>query len=99
VSNERPIPQWLLAVLRCPITFDPLRDASPELCQALNELAQRGDLCNKLGVTISSVSPQGLVNASNTWFYERRDSILHLMPDEAISIGEITAKESPTPES
>jgi uncharacterized protein YbaR (Trm112 family) len=86
VNNERPIPDWLLAVLRCPITYDPLRVAPNELVELLQDQARRGVLSNKLGRTISEVSTQGLVNASNTWFYEIREFISQLMPDDAIPI-------------
>lgn len=84
--NERPIPNWLLAVLRCPITYDPLRIAPAEMVELLQAQAQRGVLSNRLGRTISQVSTQGLVNESNSWFYEIRDSVSQLMPDEAIPI-------------
>lgn len=84
--NERPIPNWLLAVLRCPITLDPLRIAPDEMVELLQAQARRGVLSNRLGRTISEVSTQGLVNESNSWFYEIRDSISHLMPDEAIPL-------------
>ena len=86
MNNERPIPDWLLAVLRCPITYDPLRVAPNELVELLKDQARRGVLSNKLGRTISEVSTQGLVNASNTWFYEIREFISQLMPDDAIPI-------------
>jgi uncharacterized protein YbaR (Trm112 family) len=86
VNNERPIPNWLLAVLRCPITRDPLRIAPIEVVELLQDQARQGVLSNKLGRTISEVSTQGLVNASNTWFYEIKESICQLMPDDAISI-------------
>lgn len=86
VINELPIPDWLLAVLRCPITHDPLRRAPIELMERLQAQARRGVLFNKLGRTISEVSTQGLVNASNTWFYQTTDAISQLMPDDAIPI-------------
>ncbi|MFN7842098.1 MAG: hypothetical protein ACK5N9_10290 [Pirellula sp.] len=86
MNNERPIPDWLLAVLRCPITSDPFRVAPNELVELLQDQARRGVLSNKLGRTISEVSTQGLVNASNTWFYEIREFISQLMPDDAIPI-------------
>jgi uncharacterized protein YbaR (Trm112 family) len=86
MNNERPIPNWLLAVFRCPITYDPLRIAPTEMVELLQDQARRGVLSNKLGRTISEVSTQGLVNASNSWFYEIRDSISQLMPDDAIPL-------------
>lgn len=86
MNNERPIPDWLLAVLRCPITYEPLRIAPIELVELLQNQARRGVLSNKLGRTISEVSTQGLVNASNSWFYENVESISQLMPDDAIPI-------------
>ncbi|MCU0718448.1 MAG: hypothetical protein MUC83_01995 [Pirellula sp.] len=86
MNNERPIPNWLLAVLRCPITRDPLRIAPIELVEQLQDQARRGVLSNNLGRTIYEVSTQGLVNASNTWFYEIKESICQLMSDDAIAI-------------
>jgi len=86
MNIDRPIPNWLLAVLRCPITYDPLRIAPNEIVELLQDQARRGVLSNKLGRTISEVSTQGLVNASNSWFYEIRDSISQLMPDDAIPL-------------
>lgn len=84
--NERSIPNWLLAVLRCPITYDPLRIAPAETVELLQAQARRGVLSNRLGRTISEVSTQGLVNESNSWFYEIRDSVSQLMPDDAIPV-------------
>ncbi len=85
--NERSIPNWLLAVLRCPITYESFAHrTSRDGCNYFRPKLEEVVLSNRLGRTISEVSTQGLVNESNSWFYEIRDSVSQLMPDDAIPV-------------
>jgi|JI6StandDraft_1071083.scaffolds.fasta_scaffold102016_2 uncharacterized protein YbaR (Trm112 family) len=85
------IPSWLLAILRCPITEEPLAPASDELVSKLQSAANKGDLRSKLGVTISETWTQGLVNESGTWFYPVDGETIDLLQDNAISIASYQA--------
>jgi uncharacterized protein YbaR (Trm112 family) len=80
------IPSWLLAILRCPITEEPLTLASDELISKLQNAVQGGGLRSKLGVPISEELTQGLVNKSATWFYPIDGETIDLLADNAIPL-------------
>lgn len=86
------IPSWLLAILRCPITEEPLSLASDELLAKLQNAIQNGGLRSKLGVTISEAATQGLVNKSTTWFYPIDDETIDLLADNAIPLANLQVK-------
>jgi len=83
------IPSWLLALLRCPITEEPLTLASDELISKLQVAVQGGGLRSKLGVTISEEWTQGLVNESATWFYPMDGETIDLLADNAIPLASL----------
>lgn len=78
------MPEWLMGLVRCPNSKTKLMLASPSVLHFVKERMERGDLCTKLGRTISAVPTQGLVSEDLGWFYRMIDGIPCLLPDEAI---------------
>jgi hypothetical protein len=66
--------------------------ASDELLAKLQNAIQNGGLRSKLGVTISEVATQGLVNKSATWFYPIDDETIDLLADDAIPLVSLQVK-------
>ena len=77
---------WLLELIQCPITREPLSLADAELLQVLHPLLNESKLLNRQGVTVDEPFEAGLVNASRTWFYPVIQGIPTLVPDEAIPL-------------
>ncbi|WP_146675028.1 hypothetical protein [Pirellula sp. SH-Sr6A] len=82
------ITPWLLPLLRCPITSEPLLAADPSLVAELQLLAESGRIKTKVGGTLSAIPPQGLVNASKGWFYPIHGEVGDLLAEDAIQIPE-----------
>jgi uncharacterized protein YbaR (Trm112 family) len=78
--------EWLLPLLRCPISQEPLEAAAPAWVAEIQRLAESGRIKTKVGGTISDIPPQGLVNASKQWFYPLRGEVADLLAEDAISI-------------
>ncbi len=84
--KEAQMPTWLLELIRCPITLEPLQTAASEVTERLRDELKHGRLTNRVGVSLTDDFQSGLVNASSTWFYPVTDEIPVLVPDEAISL-------------
>ncbi|MDZ4850511.1 MAG: hypothetical protein SGI77_14595 [Pirellulaceae bacterium] len=80
-------PDWLLEVLRCPITLSPLVPATRAKLDQLNSRHALKPLCTRGGRTISAVPTQGLLSSDQCWLYPVQNQIPTLIPDEAIAIG------------
>jgi len=83
------IPQWVLDLIRCPITLEKLEVAPADLVERLRASLRSGKLTNRLGAGVSENFQSGLVNESKSWFYPVIDEIPTLLPDEAIACSEI----------
>jgi uncharacterized protein YbaR (Trm112 family) len=79
---------WLLEIVRCPITLEPLQPAPQELIDALRASQLAGTLFNRLGMLVTAEILSGFVNASESWFYTSAANIPSLLPDEAIPVGD-----------
>lgn len=78
--------EWLLRIIRCPLTSQPLEMASTELVDKLREQSQAGQLFSHKGIAVDAEFDAGLVDQAHTYFYRIREGIPSLLPDEAVSL-------------
>ncbi|MCC6512181.1 MAG: Trm112 family protein [Pirellulaceae bacterium] len=78
--------EWLLEIIRCPITGQSLRLADDDLVQRFRQQQVTGQLFSHKGIKIESPLDAGLVNANGSYFYRMADNIPSLLADEAISL-------------
>ncbi len=88
---------WLLQIIRCPITAQPLQVASQEIVDKLREQSRSGQLTSHKGIVIDQPFDSGLVDQSHTYFYRIQDGIPSLLPDEAIHIPKTTTEKDASP--
>jgi uncharacterized protein YbaR (Trm112 family) len=82
------MPNWVLDLIRCPITLEKLEMAPVELVERLRTSVRAGTLTNRLGTSVTDDFQSGLLNESKSWFYPMADEIPTLVPDEAIACSE-----------
>ncbi len=85
-------PTWLLDVLRCPITYEPLETCRPQTMELLRKLAAKQQLVNRAGAVHIEPFDDGLVNQSQTWFFPMQSGIPSLLPGEAIALEQLNAE-------
>ncbi|MCR9296054.1 MAG: hypothetical protein NXI32_25340 [bacterium] len=85
-GNSKCIDPWVLALLRCPLTHEELRDVSPTTLEKLISRQSAGDLVNHQGFVCQEAFDNGVINESATFFHPMRHGVLTLMPGEAIPI-------------
>ena len=78
-----------LKLLRCPLNHGPLKNASPDLIQRLNEAIRAVRLSNRGGELISEELDGGLVDLDGTLVYPVHGGIPCLMVDEAIMLSQL----------
>lgn len=83
-----PIPEELLAILRCPATQSVLHLATPEQLEILNSMIEDGSLVDRSGTAVKRRLESGLVNESNQLLYPVQNNIPTLLADEAIELPE-----------
>lgn len=88
MQRESEIDDWLIDVLRCPNSGEPLELASAELVDELNARLVEGTLLNNLGVPSDLNFDSGMVNRSKTFFYGISNQIPTLIPGESIPLRE-----------
>jgi uncharacterized protein YbaR (Trm112 family) len=86
VPDEAEIPSWLLPLIRCPITKQGFQLAPSSVIDRLKELAAKGLLRSKNGISVSEIPSQGLLTPDQRWLYPIRRGIPSLIPDDAISL-------------
>lgn len=79
------MPNWVLDLIRCPITLEKLAVAPTEVVERLRSSVRDGKLTNRLGTNVTTEFQAGLLNESKSWFYPVVDDIPTLVPDEAIA--------------
>jgi uncharacterized protein YbaR (Trm112 family) len=77
---------WLMEILRCPISGEKLHRADAPLVERLRARQQSADLFSHKGIAVEQPFEAGLVNQSATYFYRVADDIPTLLPDEAIAL-------------
>lgn len=78
---------WLVEILRCPISGEKLRAADAAEVERLRGQREKGELFSHKGIPLEEPFEGGLVNESATYFYRVADDIPTLLPDEAVSLG------------
>ncbi len=71
---------WLLNIIRCPITGRALELASEELVNKLREQSRAGQLVSHKGIALAKDFEAGLVDQSKAYFYRIQDGILRSCP-------------------
>ncbi len=79
------MPNWVLDLIRCPITLEKLEIAPAGVVERLRALVRDGKLTNRIGTSVTDDFQSGLLNESKNWFYPIADEIPTLIPDEAIA--------------
>lgn len=77
---------WLLEILKCPISGEKLQIAGSDLVASLQAKQQSAALFSHKGIQLDEPFEGGLTNQSATYFYCISDDIPSLLPDEAVSI-------------
>ena len=77
----------LLALIACPETHQPLREAPPELLERLNARIARGELANRGGTALKAPLTEALVREDGRVAYPVQDGIPMLLVEEAIAVG------------
>jgi len=81
-----------LAMLVCPASRQPLREASAAELQALNAAIGKGGLVNRSGAAVSGPCQGALATKDGAWFYPVQEGIPILLSAEAIAAETFTAR-------
>ena len=76
----------LLAILVCPDTRQPLREASPEQLERLNARIAAGGFKNRGGTAVGEKLEAALVRGDGQLAYPIRDGIPMLLVDEGLAL-------------
>ena len=76
-------PEWLLELLRCPISGQRLHRWN----RGATELGQVGSLTHRDGRSVSDLPSQGLLSEDSRWLYPLHGPVACLVPGEAIALG------------
>lgn len=74
-----------LAMLVCPSSRQPLREASAAELQALNAAIEQGRVQTRAGVAVSAPCQGALVTKDGAWMYPVQEGIPILLTAEAIA--------------
>lgn len=80
------IPQYLLAILVCPLSRVKLQLADSSLLAALNVRIAEGTLKNRAGARVDQPLSAALVTEDRRYAYPVRDEIPVLLADEALEL-------------
>lgn len=80
---------WVMEILRCPVTHSTLAAASSELLGRVNEQIAAGSVKTYGGQAVNDAVSGGLVNESESLLFVIVDDIPNLIPDDALVIGDI----------
>lgn len=78
----------LLAILACPVTHQPLREATAEELARVNAAIAAGEATNVGGEPVNEPLEAGLGREDGTLVYPIRDGIPVLLADEALPCGD-----------
>ena len=77
---------WLLEIMKCPLSGERLTIADAELVDRLRQQQRDHQLLSHKGIPIADPFDSGLVNQSRTYFFRIADGIPTLLPDEAVAL-------------
>ena len=80
---------WVMEILRCPVTHSTLEVASSELLERINQRIREGAAKTYGGEPVSDPVAAGLVNESQSLLFVIADDIPNLIPDDAVVIGDV----------
>ena len=84
---------WIIELLECPLTGEPLSPAPDDLVAELNRAIAEGTLLFRNQSHVTLPLDGGLVNGSRTLFYGIFQDVPNLIPDEAVELPPRTAAE------
>ncbi len=93
-DTEPPISTALLALLRCPLTQQPLALAPPEMSARLEAARVRGELHDRSGTLITTAFAAGLMRADDALLFPIRDGLPLLTAEHAIVVTEFTNQQA-----
>jgi len=76
----------LLKILCCPETYQPLREATPEVVNDLNQRISSGNLKNRAGKQVAERLGGGLIRSDGKYLYPIREEIPIMLIDEALPL-------------
>ena len=82
----RVIDDFLLPLLRCPLSRQPLAPAPPEVLARLDAGRAAGTLCNRAGQPLTEPIDAGLLRADGGLFFPVRSGIPLLVADEGVAL-------------
>ena len=83
------IDRELLEILACPENKSPVCPADRELIRKVNDLIERGELCNRGGTPVGKPVDGGLVREDGAYLYPIEDNIPIMLIEEAIPLAKI----------
>ena len=81
-----PVSTELVEILVCPETKQPVKLATPDQLQALNERIRSGDLRNRGGDPVKKEISEGLVREDGKVLYPVEDDIPVMLIEESIEL-------------
>ena len=83
------IDKELLDILACPEDKSPVSLAGRELIEKVNNLIEKGELCNRGGTRVEKPVDGGLVREDGAYLYPIEDNIPIMLIEEAIPLSKI----------
>ncbi len=88
----------LLAMIRCPLTGQPLREADQDMVQKCNAAISAGGIQDHGGRDVDTPVDQLLITADGTRLYPVRGEIPTLIPDWSLLVGDLPAANQQQPQ-
>ncbi|MDE3259581.1 MAG: Trm112 family protein [Gemmatimonadota bacterium] len=83
------IDRELLDILACPEDKTQVSPAGRELIKKVNNLIEKGELCNRGGIRVEKPVDGGLVREDGAYLYPIEDDIPIMLIEEAIPLSKI----------
>jgi len=80
---------FLLEVIRCPVTGSKLDLADQSWLETVNQAIKNGNLYNRGGQKVEAEIDEGLINQDRSLLLPIRQGILVMVSDEAIELSQV----------